>query len=88
MATAVVAVLALMFSTGTDEVVARHALFGAVVFETVKKDGGALGITTGVADPVPLVVLFLVLTVALLMIQVVHRGLKRRREQLLDAAGR
>ncbi|WKK26998.1 hypothetical protein QZH56_16235 [Streptomyces olivoreticuli] len=79
--------LTLMFSTGTDEVVERKAFFGSLVFETVKKDDGALGITTGVENPVPIVVLFLVLTAVLTMIQASYRGLKERREQLLDASG-
>ncbi len=79
--------LTLMFSTGTDEVVERKAFFGSLIFETVKKDDGALGITTGVENPVPIVVLFLVLTAVLTMIQASYRGLKERREQLLDASG-
>ncbi|MEU2873343.1 hypothetical protein ABZ769_29780 [Streptomyces olivoreticuli] len=76
-----------MFSTGTDEAVERKAFFGSLIFETVKKDDGALGITTGVENPVPIVVLFLVLTAVLTMIQASYRGLKQRREQLLDASG-
>ncbi|MGW1072469.1 hypothetical protein [Streptomyces sp. NPDC002537] len=85
--TVAVVLLTLMFSTGTDEVVERKAFFGSLIFETVKKDDGALGITTGVENPVPIVVLFLLLTVFLTMIQVSYRGLKQRREQLLDASG-
>ncbi|MGR8012314.1 hypothetical protein [Streptomyces hypolithicus] len=76
-----------MFSTGTDEIVERKAFFGSMIFETVKKDDGALGITTGVDNPVPLIVLFLVLTAVLVMIQAIYRGLKQRREQLLNASG-
>ncbi|WP_282697176.1 hypothetical protein [Streptomyces sp. CC208A] len=76
-----------MFSTGTDEIVERHAFFGAMVFETVKTDNGALGITAGVDNPLPLVVLFVVLIGVLTMIQAIYRGLKERREQLLNASG-
>ncbi|MFD4575176.1 hypothetical protein ACFWNK_25315 [Streptomyces sp. NPDC058417] len=75
--------LALMFSTGSDEVGERKAFFGSMVFETVEKDNGATGITTGVDNPVPIIVLFLVLTVVLTMIQIIYRGLKERRDQLL-----
>lgn len=76
--------LVLMFSTGTDEFGERKAFFGSMVFETVEKENGATGITTGVDNPIPIIVLFLVLTVVLTMVQVVYRGLKQRREQLLS----
>ncbi|MFJ6944947.1 hypothetical protein ACISU4_09890 [Streptomyces wuyuanensis] len=79
--------LTLIFSTGNDEIVERSAFFGSVVFETVKKDSGALGITAGVDNPIPLVVLFVLLIVVLTMIQAIYRGLKERREQLLNASG-
>ncbi|MFE4259578.1 hypothetical protein [Streptomyces sp. NPDC056883] len=87
LATVAVSLLALMFSTGADEAAKRTLFFGAVVFETVKKDNGALGITTGIENPVPPIVLFLVLTVVLTLIQTVYQGLKQRREQLLNASG-
>ena len=79
----VATLLTLMFSTGADEIVERKAFFGSMIFETVEKDNGALGITTGVENPVPLIVLFLVLTAVLVMIQTIYRGLKQRREQLI-----
>ncbi|UGY93376.1 hypothetical protein [Streptomyces gobiensis] len=82
-----VTLLTLMFSTGTDEIVKRKALFGALIFETVEKDNGALSITTGVENPVPLIVLFLVLTTILMMTQAIYRGRKQRREQLLNESG-
>lgn len=87
MGTAAVILLTLMFSTGPDEIVEQTAFFGSMVFETEAKDTGALGITMGVEDPVPLVVLFLALTAALTTIRAVYGGLKRRREQLLDQSG-
>lgn len=77
-----------MFSTGPDEIVERKAFFGSMIFKTVAKDDGALGITTGVENPVPLIILFLVLTVVFVMIQAIYRGLKQRREQLLNESGR
>ncbi|MFI6859494.1 hypothetical protein ACIBKZ_06230 [Streptomyces sp. NPDC050421] len=79
--------LTLMFSTGTDEIVDRKVFFGSMMFQTVKKDDGALGITTGVENPIPLIVLFLVITGVLVMIQTIYRGLKQRREELLSGSG-
>lgn len=79
--------LTLMFSTGPDQVVERKGFFGAMVFETTKKDNGALGITAGVENPVPLVVLFVALTLFLTVTYTIYRGLKQRREQLLAASG-
>lgn len=78
--------LTLMFSTGTDEIVEREAFFGSLVFETVKKDDGALGITTGVENPIPLIALFLVLTFVLTVTRIAYQVLKERREQLLNAS--
>ncbi|RSS79756.1 hypothetical protein [Streptomyces sp. WAC06614] len=85
--TAAATLLTLMFTTGADESVERSAFFGSLVFETVKRDDGALGITTGVDNPIPLMVLFLVLTAALTWIRTAYRGLKQRREQPLDTSG-
>ncbi|WP_128554900.1 hypothetical protein [Streptomyces triticagri] len=79
--------LVLMFSTGTDEIVERKAFFGSLVFETVKKKDGAMGVTTGVENPVPIVVLFVVLTLVLLMISAIYQGLKQRRAELLSQSG-
>ncbi|GAB2956082.1 hypothetical protein GCM10023080_014000 [Streptomyces pseudoechinosporeus] len=76
--------LTLMFSTGSDDVGERKAFFGSLVFETVDKANGATSITTGVDNPVPVIALFLVLTVALTMVQIIYRGLKQRRDQLLN----
>ncbi|WP_405598163.1 hypothetical protein OG741_15485 [Streptomyces sp. NBC_01410] len=80
----VATLLTLMFSTGSDEFGERKAFFGSLVFETVEKDNGATGITTGIDNPVPIIVLFLVLTVILTMVQIIYRGLKQRRDQLLN----
>ena len=85
--TVAITVLTLMFTSGSDEPVERTAFFGSMMFETVEKSNGALGITAGVANPVPLIVLFLLLTALFTMIQAIYRVLKERREQLLSAAG-
>jgi hypothetical protein len=76
--------LALMFSTGSDDVGERTAFFGAMVFETVDKANGATSITIGIDNPIPVIALFLVLTIALTMAQIIYRGLKQRRDQLLN----
>jgi hypothetical protein len=81
--TVTVTLLALMFSTDTDEIVHREAFFGSLFFETQDKPGGAIGITMGVANPTALIILFAVLTVILTMVQITYRGLKQRRDQLL-----
>ena len=76
--------LALMFSTGSDDVGERTAFFGAMVFETVDKANGATSITIGIDNPVLVIVLFLVLTVVLTLIGIIYRGLKERRVELLN----
>ncbi|MEW2632405.1 hypothetical protein AB0903_12270 [Streptomyces sp. NPDC048389] len=73
-----------MFSTGSDEFGERKAFFGSMVFETVEKDNGATGITLGIDNPVPIVLLFLVLTAILTIVQIIYRELKQRRDQLLS----
>lgn len=85
--TVAVTLLILMFSSGTDSTVERKAFFGSMTFEAVEKDNGVLGVTAGVENPVPLIVLFLVLTAVLTMIQTIYGGLKQRREQLLSESG-
>ncbi|MEU3053494.1 hypothetical protein [Streptomyces griseus] len=54
-----------------------------MMFKTVELDNGALDVTAGVENPLPLFVLFLVLTAVLTMIQAIYQGLKQRRDQLL-----
>ncbi|MFJ5231070.1 hypothetical protein ACIQBJ_14395 [Kitasatospora sp. NPDC088391] len=82
--TAAGTLLVLMFSTDGDDYGAHRGLFGAMVFETVQRANGATGITAGVDDPVPLLVLFLVLSFVLLLVQFFFRELRQRREQLLQ----
>ncbi len=79
-----VTLLYLMFSTGRDEFGERKAFFGSLVFETVEKGNGVTGITTGVDDPIPIIILFLVITLLFTMVQFIYRGLKQRRDQLLN----
>jgi uncharacterized membrane protein len=76
--------LVLMFSTGSDDVGEHKAFFGAMLFEQVEKANGATSITVGIDNPVPVIALFLVLTVAFTMAQIIYRGLKQRRDQLLN----
>ncbi|MEN3583881.1 hypothetical protein AAH978_06975 [Streptomyces sp. ZYX-F-203] len=82
--TVTLALLVLMFSTGTDEIVRREAFFGSLFFETQDKSDGAIGVTMGVADPMPLFFLFVFLTALLTMVQITYRGLRQRRERLLE----
>ena len=82
--TVVATLLALMFSTDSDDVGEKKAFFGSMVFETVEKTNGATSITTGVDNPLPIIALFLVLTVTLTLAQIIYRGLKQRRDQLLN----
>lgn len=81
-----VTLLILMFSTDGDEPVRKEAFFGSLFFETKQKAGGATGVTMGVGNPTALLVLFLVLTVVLTLTQVIYRGLRQRREELLSRA--
>ncbi|WP_432137074.1 hypothetical protein [Streptomyces sp. bgisy154] len=76
-----------MFSTGSDDVGVRKAFFGSLVFETVEKTNGATSITTGIDNPVPIVILFVVLTIVFTMMQIIYRGLKQRRDELLKMSG-
>ncbi|MYW29338.1 hypothetical protein [Streptomyces sp. SID2119] len=75
--------LTLVFTSGSENTVERKVFFGSMMFKTVEQDGGALDVTAGVENPIPLFVLFLVTTIVLTMIQAIYQGLKRRRDQLL-----
>lgn len=73
-----------MFSTGSDDVGVHKAFFGSMVFETVEKANGATSITTGIDNPVPIIILFVVLTIVFTLMQIIYRRLKQRRDQLLN----
>lgn len=75
--------LTLVFTSGSENTLERRAFFGSMMFKTVELDNGALDVTAGVENPLPLFVLFLVLTAVLTMIQAIYQGLKQRRDQLL-----
>ncbi|NEC18287.1 hypothetical protein [Streptomyces parvus] len=75
--------LTLVFTSGNENTVERKAFFGSMMFKTVELDNGALDVTAGVENPLPLFALFLVLTAVLTMIQAIYQGLKQRRDQLL-----
>ncbi|MEE1939666.1 hypothetical protein V1L54_09605 [Streptomyces sp. TRM 70361] len=77
-----------MFSTDDDKAVRREALFGSLFFETEEKGDGALGVTMGVANPTALIILFLVFAAVLTMVQFTYRGLRQRREQLIEEMSR
>lgn len=75
-----------MFSTDSDKAVHRETLFGSMFFETQEIGGGALGVEAGVANPTALIVIFVVLAIVLASTQFIYRGLKQRREYLLQEA--
>jgi hypothetical protein len=74
----------LMFSTDGDGPVHREGLFGALSFTMQETSEGATGVSMGVANPAPLIIMFIVCAVILTMIQTIYRGLKQRREQLIQ----
>jgi hypothetical protein len=76
--------LYLMFSMDGDGPVHREALFGSLFFSMQETGEGTTGVTMGVANPVPLIIVFVVLAVVLTMAQTIYRGLKQRREQLIE----
>lgn len=82
LATAVAALLYLMFSTG-DEVGRKEALFGSFFFETKEVREGVTGVSMGVGEPVGLIVIFLVFFGFLTLVQFVYRGLKNYRAELI-----
>ena len=86
MVAAVATLLALMF-TGDDTSGRREAFFGSLMFESIDRSDGATSITAGVEDPVPLVVLFVVLAITLAVIQLTYRFLRSYRDHLRQERG-
>ncbi len=76
-----------MFSTDGDADADRRAFFGSLMFSTKEQADGSTAITAGVDDPVPLIVLFVVLAIALTFIQLTYRALKVHRQRLLEERG-
>lgn len=83
---ATVTLLYLMFSSDDGDV-RREALLGALMFESRDAADGSTSVTVGVENPVPLIVLFVVLAVMLTVIQLTYRALKHYRQQLLEDRG-
>lgn len=83
---ATLTLLYLMFSSGDGDA-RREALFGALMFESRDAADGTTSVTVGVENPVPLIVLFIVLAVMLTVIQLTYRVLKQYRQQLLEGQG-
>lgn len=81
--TATLTLLYLMFSSDDGDV-RREAFFGALSFESRDAADGTTSVTVGVENPVPLIVLFIVLAVMLTVIQLTYRALKHYRQQLLE----
>ncbi len=78
--------LYLMFSSDDGDA-RREAFFGSLMFESREVADGSTSVTVGVENPLPLVVLFLVLAAMLTGIQLTYRALKQYRQQLLDERG-
>ncbi len=81
-----VTLLYLMFSSDDGDV-RREAFFGALLFESRDASDGSTSLTVGVENPLPLLILFVVLAVMLTVIQLTYRALKQYRQQLLEQQG-
>lgn len=68
----IVTLLTLTFSTGSGDAVERKAFFGSMFFERMEKNGEALNVSMGIANPIPLIILFLALTAILTIIQAAY----------------
>ncbi|WP_199042030.1 hypothetical protein [Glycomyces salinus] len=73
-----------MFTGDNEGDVHKTGLFGALEFDAVERPDGVVDVTAGLGNPVPILIIFLVLVVQMALIQVMFRRLKRRREQLLE----
>jgi len=74
--------LSLMLSTG-EESVRRLGLFGSVFFETKEVRPGVTGAEMGLANPVPLVFVFLGFAVLMVLVQLAFAALKQYRAELI-----
>lgn len=70
--------------TSDDGSVYREGLFGAVSFEAVENASGSTTVTSGIENPVILIVIFAVLSIVLFFTQEAYRGLKDYRTELLS----
>ncbi|WP_162180999.1 hypothetical protein [Terrabacter tumescens] len=71
-----------MLSTG-EESVRRLGLFGSVFFETKEVRPGVTGAEMGLANPVPLVFVFLGFAVLMVLVQLAFAALKQYRAELI-----
>lgn len=74
--------LSLMLSTG-EESVRKLGLFGSVFFETKEVRPGVTGAEMGLANPLPLVFVFLGFAVLMVLVQIAFASLKQYRADLV-----
>jgi len=72
-----------MFVGDNSGDVHRTGLFGSVKFEAIEQPSGTVDVSLGIADPVPLLVLFAAFTVWVAASLVLARALRARRHRLL-----
>ncbi|MBQ0825559.1 hypothetical protein [Streptomyces tagetis] len=85
--TVVVTLSALAFTADTAGDVDRSAFFGSMVFRSTRDGDGGISMMAGTENPVPLAVLFLVLTVVLTGVQAVRASARRRGDALPGGPG-
>jgi hypothetical protein len=81
---AVVTAIWLMFSAGSEG--RRLGYFGAVFVDVTQTSQGTTQLGVGLADPLPLVLSVVAVTLFLLAVLLVHDQLRARRKQLLADA--
>lgn len=82
MVSAAATLLSLMLSTG-EESVRKLGLFGSVFFETREVRPGVTGAEMGLANPLPLVFVFLGFAVLMVLVQIAFASLKQYRADLV-----
>jgi hypothetical protein len=80
---ATVAILYLMFTTPDDNI-RKEGLFGSVFFQTrTPVPDGATHLSVGINNPVPLIIIWVVVFGFLLLVARMYNQLKQHRENLL-----
>lgn len=74
-----------LMATSSGEVFRRTALFGGVIFESKKKPSGSLEATAGIDNIIPLVIIFVILSVFYVLFSIFYRSLKNRKLQLTQS---
>lgn len=82
-AATVVSLVAVMFTTHPGDP-RRYGLFGAIYFEVREKADGALDVGVGLADAVPVIVTFLVLSGLVMGIASCFSGLRKYKKSLVS----